>query len=341
MRSRTWIGAAAIAGLTTVSAVSLAVAQERQPGHEGPAAHQMEKGGGQAAGAGMQKGERAQSAQAQSSGEERLRNERSGQEKMGQGKMGQEKMGQEKMGQGMKPGEEGKAAQGAQRAGEEHNQAQNEKTKGQERAGQENQKNEHGAMNNQENGAANQPGEKGKSAERAGQNEQQNRGAETGREKGNTAAEGQTNGHRAGEAQTGRNETQNNRQGEQNARGENHVSPQKVHVEGNAHISNDQAARVADTLLSSNSEHVNLNVNDIRVGAALPSDVNLMPLPGTIVDMVPEYRGYDYVVANDEIVIVQPSTRHVVEVINTGGGEAMNEGAQAMASTHVAPCGNP
>jgi hypothetical protein len=73
----------------------------------------------------------------------------------------------------------------------------------------------------------------------------------------------------------------------------------------------------------------------------LPGDVNLMPLPTTIVDLVPEYRGYDYVVANDEIVIVQPSTRNVVEVINTGGGVAMNEGAQAMSSTHLAPCGNP
>jgi hypothetical protein len=48
--------------------------------------------------------------------------------------------------------------------------------------------------------------------------------------------------------------------------------------------------------------------------------------------MVPEYQGYDYVVANDEVLIVQPSTRHIVEVI--GGG-----GSQAMATTHVNPCG--
>jgi hypothetical protein len=76
----------------------------------------------------------------------------------------------------------------------------------------------------------------------------------------------------------------------------------------------------------------NVNVN-VEVGAALPGDIRLMPLPPTVVDLVPEYRDYDYVVVNDEIVIVQPSTRHVVEVINTGGGE------QAMAATHVNPCG--
>ncbi len=127
---------------------------------------------------------------------------------------------------------------------------------------------------------------------------------------------------------------QNNRQGEgQNARGESHVSAQNVHVEGNAHLSNDRAARVADTLMASaRPEHLDVNV---RIGAALPGDVYLMPLPSTVVDLMPEYRDYDYVVANDEIVIVQPSTRHVVEVINTGGG-----GEQAMAETHLNPCGN-
>jgi hypothetical protein len=65
-----------------------------------------------------------------------------------------------------------------------------------------------------------------------------------------------------------------------------------------------------------------------------------MPLPTNIVELVPEFRGYDYVVANDEIVIVQPSTRKVVEVINTGGATALGAGgAQAMAGTRVNPCG--
>ncbi len=326
MRSRTWIGAAAVAALTTVSAASLAVAQEqRQPGQEGPAAHQMEKGGGHAMGAGMQRGERAQSAQAQSPGEERLRNERAGQEKTGQEKMGQQKMGQE-----MKRGEEGKTAQN-----QRPDQGQTEKMNGENRA-QENKTDEQGARNKNENSAAqaaepNRPGEeKGKAAERAGQ-----------MEKGKTAAEAQTNEHREGEAQNGHNEMQNNRQGQQNAGRETHVNPQNVRAEGKAHLSNDRAARIADTLMATNRENVNVHINNISVGVALPGDVSLMPLPTTIVDLVPEYRGYDYVVANDEIVIVQPSTRNVVEVINTGGGVAMNEGAQAMASTHLAPCGNP
>jgi Protein of unknown function (DUF1236) len=131
-----------------------------------------------------------------------------------------------------------------------------------------------------------------------------------------------------------------NGQNSQSARRETHVNPQNVRAEGNANLTKDNAARVADTLMAT-ARPQNVNV-DVHVGASLPRDVDLMPLPPTIVDLVPEYRGYDYVVVNDEIVIVQPSTRDVVEVINTGGGMAMNEGgAQAMAGTRLNPCGTP
>ncbi len=85
-------------------------------------------------------------------------------------------------------------------------------------------------------------------------------------------------------------------------------------------------------MASARPQHLNINVN---VGAALPGDVTLEPLPPDVVSLVPEYRGYDFVVVNDEIVIVQPSTRHVVEILG-GGGET-----QAMATTHVGPCGQP
>jgi hypothetical protein len=52
-------------------------------------------------------------------------------------------------------------------------------------------------------------------------------------------------------------------------------------------------------MATSTSRSVNANVH---VGAPLPGDVEPMPLPPTIVDRVPEYRDYDYVLVNDEIV---------------------------------------
>jgi hypothetical protein len=38
-----------------------------------------------------------------------------------------------------------------------------------------------------------------------------------------------------------------------------------------------------------------------------------------IVELVPEFRGYDYFVLGDEIVIVDPSTPRVVEIIEAVG----------------------
>ena len=60
------------------------------------------------------------------------------------------------------------------------------------------------------------------------------------------------------------------------------------------------------------SQNINVAVN---VGAPLPGEVDLLPLPPTIISLVPEFQGYEYVVVNDEIVIVQSSTRVVAEII--------------------------
>lgn len=117
------------------------------------------------------------------------------------------------------------------------------------------------------------------------------------------------------------------------------VNPQEVHASGNAHLSQENAARIA-TALNATATPRDINVS-VDVGGLLPGDVDLAPLPPSVVEFVPEYQGYDYVVANDDIVIVQPSTRKVVEVINEGEGpHAMNEStSQAMSGTRVNPCG--
>jgi hypothetical protein len=330
---------AAAVSLATAAATGVAVAQEQPRQDQRPTGQQLEKDQNHRGQTGAM--ERGQSGQAQATGEEGSRNER-----ISQGKMGQEKMRE----QPDKPAnDEGKAAERTQPSGEERaNQAQTEKMSAEKRAGEQNKTNAQGAQNNQENGSAAKQGqasrarepEKGK-AEGTGQaSGNENRTAE---EKRKSAATTPANENRSGQAQTGGNEMQNNRretgqntqnggQNGQSARRETHVNPQAVRAEGNANLTKDKAARVADTLMTT-ARPQNVNV-DVHVGALLPGNVDLTPLPPTIVDLVPEYRGYDYVVVNDEIVIVQPSTRNVVEVINTGGGMAMNEGgAEAMAGT--------
>jgi hypothetical protein len=88
---------------------------------------------------------------------------------------------------------------------------------------------------------------------------------------------------------------------------------------GKVQISSTTATRISEALISTapaTSQNINVAVN---IGAPLPGEVELLPLPPAVVALVPEYQGYEYVVVNDQVVIVQPSTRMVVETITPTG----------------------
>lgn len=94
------------------------------------------------------------------------------------------------------------------------------------------------------------------------------------------------------------------------------VNPQDVHSSGNANLSQESVARIATALnATATPRHISV---DVDVGGLLPGNVDVKPLPPSVAEVVPEYKGYHYVVANDDIFIVQPSTRRVVEVISQG-----------------------
>jgi len=64
---------------------------------------------------------------------------------------------------------------------------------------------------------------------------------------------------------------------------------------------------------------------DIRanVGTRVPRSVRLLPLPVFILDTAPSYRGYSYIVLEDDtICIVDPRTYDVVDVIGSGSQRA-------------------
>jgi hypothetical protein len=62
------------------------------------------------------------------------------------------------------------------------------------------------------------------------------------------------------------------------------------------------------------------NVNfSLSVGTAVPRDVRLQPLPADVVEVVPQYRGYNFVLVRDEIVIVEPSSYKIVAVLPYSG----------------------
>jgi Protein of unknown function (DUF1236) len=88
-------------------------------------------------------------------------------------------------------------------------------------------------------------------------------------------------------------------------------------------LSEQQRTSVHQTVLKeSNVNRVNQINFSISVGTRVPRSVHLVALPATVISLVPQYRSYQYFVANDEICIVEPSTYEIVEVISASGKTA-------------------
>ncbi len=61
-------------------------------------------------------------------------------------------------------------------------------------------------------------------------------------------------------------------------------------------------------------ETTNVNFN-ISVGAIVPSGVRYHPLPPRIVEIYPEWRGYEVILVHGRYVIVRPQTHEIVYII--------------------------
>ncbi len=79
---------------------------------------------------------------------------------------------------------------------------------------------------------------------------------------------------------------------------------------------------------------------DIREDVILPADAPLAALPEEYVERTPRYRGYRYVASGDEIAIVEPRSRRVVQIIDrkqTSGAGRSAERPLTTASTGESP----
>jgi hypothetical protein len=61
-------------------------------------------------------------------------------------------------------------------------------------------------------------------------------------------------------------------------------------------------------------ETTNVNFN-ISVGTRVPSSVHFVPLPQRIVEIYPEWRGYNVILVHGRYVIVRPETHEIVYII--------------------------
>lgn len=80
-------------------------------------------------------------------------------------------------------------------------------------------------------------------------------------------------------------------------------------------LSAEQRTEVRRIIVETNVQPVNVDFQ-VSLGAVVPGTVTLHPLPPRIVEIVPAYESYRYfVLANGQIVIVEPATLEVVYVI--------------------------
>jgi hypothetical protein len=95
-----------------------------------------------------------------------------------------------------------------------------------------------------------------------------------------------------------------------------------TNVTASANIGVQEQTRISQSIARLNVRPLT-NVNfSVAVGTAIPRNVRLQPLPADIVQIVPQYRGYNFVVVRDEIVIIEPSSYRIVAVMPRSGGRA-------------------
>jgi hypothetical protein len=83
-----------------------------------------------------------------------------------------------------------------------------------------------------------------------------------------------------------------------------------------AKLSTEQRTKITTVIKSQNVRPVT-NVNfSISVGTRVPRNVGFHPLPAEIVTIYPEWRGYEFFLVNNQIIVVNPRTLEIVDVID-------------------------
>lgn len=83
---------------------------------------------------------------------------------------------------------------------------------------------------------------------------------------------------------------------------------------GSAKLTTEQRTKISTVIKSQKVERVNLNVS-VSVGTRIPTSVHVHALPQEVIVIYPEWRGYDYILVGEQIVIISPRTHEIVAII--------------------------
>jgi uncharacterized protein DUF1236 len=110
------------------------------------------------------------------------------------------------------------------------------------------------------------------------------------------------------------------RNGNMKAEGRDNKEGERAQTTGQAgagaKLNTEQRTKITTVI---RNEHVSpvTNVNfSISVGTRVPRDVGFRPLPTEIVTIYPDWRGYEFFLVRDQIVVVDPRTLEIIAVLD-------------------------
>ena len=83
---------------------------------------------------------------------------------------------------------------------------------------------------------------------------------------------------------------------------------------GAAMLSTEQRTKITSIIRGHKVAPAHLNVS-ISVGTRIPDRVHLYALPTEVVDVYPEWRGYDYILVGDQILVIDPDSHEIVAIL--------------------------
>ncbi|HEY1472523.1 MAG TPA: DUF1236 domain-containing protein [Pseudolabrys sp.] len=85
-------------------------------------------------------------------------------------------------------------------------------------------------------------------------------------------------------------------------------------VSSTAKLSTEQRSKITTIIRQHKVEPAHINVS-VSVGTRIPESVHFYPLPVEVVAIYPEWRGYDYILVGDQIVVIDPRTHEIVAIL--------------------------
>jgi hypothetical protein len=233
---------------------------------------------------------------------ERLGNERLGQRQEKQGQKQDQKQGQ-KQGQAGKSSDHERMGQGGksnERMGQ--GQEKQDQKQGQEKKGEG--KEQRQERSGQTSGQHERMGQGREHQERTGESRQKERTGETREQRDQRGT------------QTQQERPQQQERLQQDRAGQNRTEGRVEHNDvKSVQLNQEQRTRIHETIIKEHAARIDHVDFDVRVGVRVPHTVRVFTIPADVVLIVPQYRGYKYIILRDEMIILDPDTLEIVAVV--------------------------